>query len=49
MGLSSVLPVGGTYIITRSNADSVILTQADIINNSVINFNGDDAIALVRL
>jgi len=47
--LSGTLVPGDTYVIANSGADPAILAVADLINNSVINFNGDDAVALIRV
>ena len=44
--LSGLLADGDVYVIAHSDAVALILAQADATNNSVINFNGDDAIAL---
>jgi hypothetical protein len=49
MNLSGTLAAGDTYVIAHASADTAILAVADITNNSVINFNGDDAVALQRV
>ncbi|NLI56615.1 hypothetical protein GX420_06525, partial [bacterium] len=46
--LSGTLAAGDTYIIAHGSADPAILAIADLISSSVINFNGDDAVALIR-
>lgn len=48
-----MIPVGvlnpwDVYVIAHASADPAILAIANTTNNSVINFNGDDAIALMR-
>ncbi|MBW6513348.1 MAG: endonuclease [Candidatus Syntrophosphaera sp.] len=47
--LSGYLPHGEVLVLAHSSANQLILDQADIINNSVINFNGDDAIVLRKV
>ncbi len=47
--LSGTLAAGDTYVIAHGSADLQILAIADLTNSSVINFNGDDAIALIRV
>ncbi|MDD4100504.1 MAG: endonuclease [Candidatus Cloacimonetes bacterium] len=46
--LSGALEHGQVYVITHSSASSGILAQADATNNTVINFNGNDAVALYK-
>ena len=48
MTLSGSLAHGDVYVIAHGSAVSDILTVADATNNSVINFNGDDALELVK-
>ncbi len=48
LNLDGILNVGATYVIANTQSDSVtIKPDADTLSNSVSNFNGDDAIALV--
>lgn len=49
MTLVGTLNPGNTYVVAHSSADPAILAIADITNNSIINFNWDDAISLTRL
>ncbi|KAB8137679.1 hypothetical protein F9U64_08345 [Gracilibacillus oryzae] len=44
--LSGSLSDGELFVIAHNSADQAILNVADETNNSVINFNGDDAFAL---
>ena len=46
MSLSGTVANGDVYVLANSGADAAILAQADVTNNAVINFNGDDAIVL---
>lgn len=46
MSLSGTLADGDVFIIAHTSADAEILAVADATNGAVINFNGDDAIAL---
>jgi len=46
MTLSGTLASGEVYVIANTGAHADILAVTDATNNSVINFNGDDAIAL---
>ena len=48
MELSGALADGEVYVLTHASAAPDILAQADITNNSVINFNGNDAVALYK-
>lgn len=47
--LNGTLNQWDTYIVAHPNSDSTIIDIANITNNIVINFNGDDAISLSRL
>ncbi|MHA6253308.1 thermonuclease family protein [Oceanobacillus sp. CAU 1775] len=44
--LSGTLEHGEVFILAHASADDAILAKADVTNNAVINFNGDDAISL---
>ena len=44
--LSAVIPAGGVYVITSSQADTLIKSQADT-TSSVTNYNGNDAVVLL--
>ena len=46
--LSGELDAKGVYVLANSRADSAILDKANLQNNSVINFNGDDALVLKK-
>ena len=46
--LSSTLNNNTTYVISHSNASSEIQSQTDINNTSVINFNGNDPVRLLK-
>ena len=46
MALSGTISDGDVYVIANSGADAAILAVAETTNNSVINFNGDDAVVL---
>jgi predicted extracellular nuclease len=48
VALSGTIASGDVFVIANTAADSVILAQADLFNNAVANFNGDDAIALQK-
>ncbi|WP_067726557.1 5'-nucleotidase C-terminal domain-containing protein [Oceanobacillus damuensis] len=48
MELTGTLQHGDVLVLANSGADSKILEQADILNDSVINFNGDDAFSLSK-
>lgn len=48
MSLSGTLANNEVYVFAHPSADPAILTVADTINSTVINFNGDDAIALIK-
>ncbi len=47
IGLTGTVAAGDVYVIAQSNADPIILAQADQTNGSGW-FNGDDAVALVK-
>lgn len=44
--LSGTLDAGDVYVICHGSADAAIQAEADLTNNTVINFNGNDAIGL---
>ena len=46
MALTGTIADGDVYVIANSGADAAILAVTDTTNNSVINFNGDDAVVL---
>jgi hypothetical protein len=46
MTLSGILADGDVYIITHGSAQQSLLDIADATDSSVINFNGDDAVAI---
>ena len=46
IALTGIIADGDVYVLANSLADPAILAVADITNNSVINFNGDDAVVL---
>jgi 2',3'-cyclic-nucleotide 2'-phosphodiesterase / 3'-nucleotidase / 5'-nucleotidase len=46
MALSGTLAPGDTYVIANPRASEALLAKADTTNGSVINFNGNDAVAL---
>ena len=46
--LNGVVNDGDVAVIAHASANAAILNQDDIVNSSVINFNGDDAVALKR-
>lgn len=46
MSLSGLLADGDVFVVAHGSASAEILAAADLTNSSVINFNGDDAIAL---
>jgi len=48
MPLSGTLANGGVYVVSHASANATILAMADATNSGVINFNGDDAIALLK-
>ena len=46
--LSGTLVNGDVFVVAHGDAVSAITDQADVLNNTVANFNGDDAIALMK-
>ncbi|WP_052360574.1 5'-nucleotidase C-terminal domain-containing protein [Oceanobacillus manasiensis] len=46
--LNGTLENGEVYVIAHSSADDVIQVETDLTNSSVINFNGNDAVALLK-
>lgn len=46
VALTGTLEHGDVFVATHSSSDEAILAEADITNNAVINFNGDDAVSL---
>ena len=46
LALTGTIADGDVYVLANSNANGAILAVADITNNRVINFNGDDAVVL---
>ncbi|WP_026908684.1 5'-nucleotidase C-terminal domain-containing protein [Paucisalibacillus globulus] len=46
--LSGVLEYGDVFVLAHASASEAILNVADVTNNAVINFNGDDAVALTN-
>jgi len=48
MALSGTVASGDTVVLYNSGASSVIQDKGDLPNNSVINFNGDDALVLEK-
>ncbi|MDE0584019.1 endonuclease [Planococcus sp. A6] len=48
MALSGTVASGDTIVIYHSGADSAIQSKGDLQNNSVVNFNGDDALVLEK-
>ncbi len=46
MALSGTIASGDVYVLAHPSANTAILTEADVTNGSVINFNGDDAVVL---
>lgn len=49
MNLSGTLNDGEVYVLAHASAAQAILDEADITNSSVINYNGDDYIALEKV
>jgi len=47
--LSGTLVTGDVFVAAHNLAAQVILDQADLINGTVVNWNGDDAIALRKI
>ncbi|MDY0335285.1 MAG: lamin tail domain-containing protein [Bacteroidales bacterium] len=48
MDLSGILADNEVYVISRSDADPQIVAEADTLNSTVINFNGDDVMGLFK-
>lgn len=46
--LSGTLANGEVYVVAHGSASTAIKNEADITNNSVANFNGNDAVALFK-
>ena len=46
VALSGTIADGDVYVLANASANGAILAQADQINSSVINFNGDDGVVL---
>ncbi|CCQ98435.1 hypothetical protein CULT_880008 [[Clostridium] ultunense Esp] len=46
LSLSGTLASGKTYVIVHGSANDEMKSKANLINSSVINFNGDDALVL---
>src|SRR5690606_9275871 len=46
--LSGTLDSNDVFVAAHEQADEAILAQADLRKSSVVNFNGDDAIALSK-
>ena len=46
VALSGTLADGDVFVLAHASADPAILAVADLLNSSVINFNGDDAVVL---
>src|SRR5690606_7703647 len=46
LALSGTLADGDVLVLAHPDADQVILDVADVLDSSVINFNGDDAVVL---
>ncbi|MGC9361759.1 MAG: lamin tail domain-containing protein, partial [Candidatus Syntrophosphaera sp.] len=49
LDLSGTLANNEVYVLANSSADPAILAAADATNNYVVNYNGDDAIALRKI
>ncbi len=49
LNLSGTLASGGVYVLAHGSASASILSVADITSSTVINFNGDDAVALYKV
>ncbi len=47
--LSGTLVTGDVFVVSRSDADPAIVAQADLLNSTVVSWNGDDAIALRKI
>ncbi len=48
LNLTDTIPAHDVLVLARSSADAAILDTAEVTNDSVINFNGDDAIVLKK-
>jgi hypothetical protein len=48
VALSGTIADGDVHVLAHGSADAAILAQADVTNNLVINFNGDDGVVLRR-
>jgi len=48
LNLVGTIAPGATFILVHGNASPTLLALADVTNNFVINFNGDDAIVLKK-
>ncbi|MTI31114.1 endonuclease [Xanthovirga aplysinae] len=48
LALSGTLTDGEVYVLAHGNADAAILDVANVLNESVINFNGNDQIRLIK-
>lgn len=48
MALSGTISSGETVVIYHSGAGSAIQSKGDLVNNNVVNFNGDDALVLEK-
>ncbi len=46
VALSGTLAAGDVYVLANPSADPAILAETDLQNGAVVNFNGDDAVAL---
>ncbi|WP_430788945.1 5'-nucleotidase C-terminal domain-containing protein [Virgibacillus flavescens] len=46
--LSGTLTHGETFVIAHKSADPALLTQADLQDSAVVNFNGDDVVVLKK-
>ena len=49
VSLNSTLANGAVYVITHGSANAAILAVANLTNSTVMNFNGDDALALYKV
>lgn len=47
--LSGTLATGNVFVAAHPDATQAILAQADLLSNSVVNWNGDDTIALRKI
>ena len=48
MALSGTVASGDTFVVYHSGANAAIQSKGDLQNNSVVNFNGDDALVLEK-